>query len=411
MYLKHLSLTNFRSFSRLDLEIPREIFLLVGDNAQGKTTLLEAVYFLSTFTSFHASADRQLISFTAPQGGIASQNGIAVGRITGEFVKQSHVHRIECRLIREPVGVNGSLRFRKEVLLDGVKRKISEVIGVFNAVIFLPQMARIIEEGPAERRRYLDMIISQVSPRYVTHLNDYAQTLSQRNALLKQLAERGGDPGQLAVWDGMLARHGAHIMLERIQAIREVEAEAKRVHYDLTHGREVLRLDYQPAYDPLAVSNGQMSLPVSTVADRSGFSVEEIETGLLEALRKLQREEIARGVTTIGPHRDELRFLGNQVDLGDYGSRGQGRTALLAMKLAEVTWLKGRTGEWPVLLLDEIMSELDTGRRDDLLAALSACDQAILTSTDLSMFATDFVKSHPVWRVAAGMVKHEVDEA
>jgi DNA replication and repair protein RecF len=200
-------------------------------------------------------------------------------------------------------------------------------------------------------------------------------------------------------------------MRERIQAIREVEAEAKRVHYDLTHGREVLRVDYQPAYDPLAVSNGQMSLPVSTVADRSGFSVEEIETGLLEALRKLQREEIARGVTTIGPHRDELRFLSNQVDLGDYGSRGQGRTALLAMKLAEVTWLQGRTGEWPVLLLDEIMSELDTGRRDDLLAALSACDQAILTSTDLSMFAPDFVKSHPVWRVAAGMVKHEVDEA
>ena len=401
MYLKHLSLTHFRSFSRLDLDFPREIFLLVGDNAQGKTTLLEAVYFLSTFTSFHASAERQLLSFSAPE------NGIAVGRIVGEFQRQDSTHRIEVRLIREPNGVNGGSRFRKEVLLDGVKRKLSEVIGAFNAVIFLPQMARIIEEGPSERRRYLDMLISQVSPRYVAHLNDYAQTLTQRNALLKQLAERGGDIGQLAVWDGMLARHGALIMLERIRAIQEVEAEAKRAHYDLTHGREVLRLDYQPAYEPLSTPDGQMALPVSTPADRSAISAEEMEIGLLEALKKRQREEIARGVTTIGPHRDELRFLSNQVDLGDYGSRGQGRTALLALKLAEVAWLHQRTGEWPVLLLDEIMSELDTKRRADLLGALAECDQAFLTSTDLAMFEQEFVQNHPVWRVSGGVVSSE----
>ena len=401
MYLKHLSLTNFRAFSRLDLDVPREIFLLVGNNAQGKTTLLEAIYFLSTFTSFHASSDRQLISFTAPK------DTIAVGRIIGVFQRGSGTHRIEVRLIREPNGINGNIRFRKEILIDGVKRKLGDAFGAFNAVIFLPQMARIIEEGPSERRRYLDMLISQVSPRYIAHQSDYAQTLSQRNALLKQLAERGGDPGQLAVWDGMLARHGAHIMFERIQAIREVESEAKRVHYDLTHGQEVLRLDYQPAYDPLPVPEGQLTLAVSTVADRSGISKEEIENGLLAALKKRQREEIARGVTTIGPHRDELRFLANQVDLGDFGSRGQGRTALLSLKVAEVTWLHQRTGEWPVLLLDETMSELDTQRREDLLTALSECDQAILTSTDISMFEPRFVESHPVWRVAAGVVKPE----
>ena len=401
MYLKQLSLTNFRNFSRLDVDIPREIFLLVGDNAQGKTTLLEAMYFLSTFTSFHASSDRQLISFTAPM------DTLAVCRIVGVFQRGSSEHRIEVRLIREPITVNGNGRFRKEILLDGVKRKMGEAIGAFNAVIFLPQMARIIEDGPAERRRYLDLMISQVSPHYVGHQSDYAQTLTQRNALLKQLAERGGDPNQLAVWDGMLARHGAHIMYERIQAIREVEAEAKRVHYDLTHGKEVLRLDYQPAYDPLPVPTGQMTLGVSTVADRSGISRDEIEDGLLAALKQRQREEIARGVTTIGPHRDELRFLANQVDLGDYGSRGQGRTALLALKIAEVTWLHQRTGEWPVLLLDETMSELDTQRREDLLAALSECDQAILTSTDLAMFDADFVESHPVWRVDEGTVRPE----
>lgn len=402
MFIKHLSLTNFRVFSRLDLAIPREIFLLVGGNAQGKTTLLEAIYFLSTFSSFHASSDRQLINYTLPE------NGVTVGRIVGEFTRRDGEHRIEVRLIREPNGMNGSTRFRKEVLLDGVKRKLSEVVGFLNAVIFLPQMARIIEEGPSERRRYLDMLISQVSPRYVQHLSDYGQTLSQRNALLKQLSEQGGDPGQLAVWDGMLARHSAFIMRERICTIREVEDEAKRVHYDLTHGAEVLRLDYQPAYEPLSSPEGQMSLPVSSVADRSGLSLEEIEKGMLAELKKRQRVEIARGMTTIGPHRDELRFLSNQVDLGDFGSRGQGRTALLAMKLAEVNWLHKRTGDWPVLLLDEIMAELDTQRREDLLSALSECDQALLTSTDLSMFESVFVETHPVWRVSGGMVKPEV---
>lgn len=399
MYLKHLSLTDFRGFSRLDIQVPREIFLLVGDNAQGKTSLLESIYFLATFTSFNASSDRQLINYNLPE------NQISVGRIIGEFQRRDGTHRIEARLIREPNGNNGGTRFRKEILLDGVKRKINEVIGWFNAVIFLPQMARIIEEGPSERRRYLDMLISQVSPRYVQHLSDYGQTLLQRNALLKQLGEYGGDPGQLAVWDGMLARHGALIMSERIRAIRELEEEAKRLHYNLTHGQEVLRLDYIPAYEPLSSPAGQLALPVSSVVDRSGIPQEEIERGLLSTLKKLQREEIARGLTTIGPHRDELRFLSNQIDLGEYGSRGQGRTALLAMKLAEVNWLHQQTGDWPVLLLDETLSELDTQRRADLLSALAECDQAILTSTDLSMFEPDFVASHPVWHVEAGMVK------
>jgi DNA replication and repair protein RecF len=239
----------------------------------------------------------------------------------------------------------------------------------------------------------------------VRHLSDYSQTLTQRNALLKQLAERGGDRGQLAVWDGMLARHGAFIMHERIRAIQEMEIEAKRAHFDLTRGQEVLRLDYQPAYDPLASPEGQMALPVKTVADHSGFSREEIETGLIEMLKKQQVEEIARGMTTIGPHRDELRFLSNQVDLGEYGSRGQGRTALLAMKLAEINWLYQRSGEWPVLLLDEIMSELDTQRRKDLLKALANCEQALLTTTDLSMVDPEFVANHHVWRVESNVVR------
>jgi DNA replication and repair protein RecF len=403
MQLKRLSLTNFRGFSRLDLDVPREIVLLVGGNAQGKTSLLEAIYFLSTLTSFQAASDRQLINFALPE------IGLSVGRIVGEFLKHNREHRIEVRLIRESSDFSRSSRFRKEVLLDGVKYKISEVVGQFNAVMFLPQMASIVEGSPSDRRGYLDLLISQVSPAYNQHLSDYGRTLSQRNALLKQLAERGGDPEQLAIWDGMLARHGAAIMQMRIKAIREIEEEAKRVHYELTHGAEILRLDYQPQFEPLKIPEGQMSLPVNTIADRSSLTTAEIERGLLKALKALRREEIARGVTTIGPHRDELRFLANQIDLGDFGSRGQARTALLALKIAEVRWLKTQTGEWPVLLLDEMMAELDVQRRKDLLAALDLCNQAILTATDLSMFEKDFIESHRVWRVSNGLI--EADDA
>ncbi len=398
MYIKHLSLTDFRGFSRLDLDIPREIFVLIGENAQGKTTILESIYFLSTLTSFHAGSDRELINFSLPV------DRITVSRIVGEIQRKSGLHKIEVRLIREVNGTNGHSRFRKEVLIDGVKRRKREVVGFFNAVIFLPQMSRIIEEGPSDRRRYLDMIISQVSPRYVKHLSDYGQTLLQRNALLKQLSERGGDREQLAVWDGMLARSGAIIMQERIRTIREIEEDAKRIHFDLTNSKEVLRLDYQPAFDPLETHDGQMTLNVSTVADRSGISIEEIESGLLKAYKRLQNFEIARGLTTIGPHRDEMRFLSNHVDLGDYGSRGQGRTALLAMKMAEVSWLHKRKGEWPVLLLDEILSELDILRRRDLLGSIAECDQAILTSTDRTMFDPGFLSKHPVYQVAGGTV-------
>lgn len=401
MYLNHLSLSNFRSFSRLELAFPREILLLVGGNAEGKTSLLESIYLLSTMTSFYAGSDRQLINFTLPE------TDVVVGRVVGDFTRRDSTHRIEVRLIMEPNGANGSTRFRKEALVDGVRRKLSEAVGMFNAVNFMPQMARIIEESPADRRRYLDMLISQVSPRYLKHLNDYNQTLSQRNALLKQLAERGGDQGQLTVWDDVLARHASMIMYERIQTLQLFGEEARQIYLKLTNGHEDLRFDYQPAYEPLQLHNYHSGIPESVVMDRSHLSKEELESGILEALKQRRREEIARGVTTIGPHRDELRFLSNNVDLGNYGSRGQGRTALLAMKLAEVNWLHQQTGEWPVLLLDEIMSELDIQRRRDLLAALSHCEQAILTSTDLEMFDPTFVNSRPIWRADAGRIIFE----
>ncbi len=398
MYLKHLSLTNFRNFARLDLDVPRRVVLLVGDNAQGKTSVLEAIYFLASFTSFQTHTDRQLVNF------LEAKKPLAVARLVAEYQRGRKNHRLEARLILEPTGINGQ-RLRKEVLLDGVKRQINEVIGHFNAVIFVPQMAQIIEGSPDDRRRYLNLALSQALPSYAGVLSDYGQALTQRNALLKALNERGGDPGQMGVWDQTLAGLGAQIVLWRIEAVQQIERLAARVHGQLAHGREVLRLSYEPAFDPLPKPDGQLGLRLDTPIDRSALKLDEIQAGFLARLEALRTEEIARGVTTIGPHRDELRFLANGIDLGDYGSRGQVRTALLALKLAEVNWMKERTGEWPVILLDEVMAELDVQRRADLLGYTSESEQVLFTSTDVRMFTPDFVERAEVWKVEAGNVR------
>jgi DNA replication and repair protein RecF len=266
-------------------------------------------------------------------------------------------------------------------------------------------MVQVIEGGPEERRRYLNLALAQTAPGYAGELSEYTQALTQRNALLKSLHEHGGDPSELDFWDETLTRTGSEIILKRIEAVQELEKLAARIHHDLTRGGEVLRLSYQPAYDPLARADGQKPLPLKTSLDRSGLKKEEVRQGFRQALEKGRAEEIRRGVTVLGPHRDELRFLANGVDLSDFGSRGQVRTTLLALKLAEIEWMKARTGQWPVLLLDEVLAELDTQRRSDLLTFLAHIEQALLTTTDLKLFTPAFVQKGEIWDVSYGSVK------
>jgi DNA replication and repair protein RecF len=399
MHLTHLSLTNFRNFTRLDLDVPNGTIMLVGDNAQGKTSLLEAIYFLATLTSFHASSDRQLINF------IEARQNLAVGRVVADFGRGDEDHRLEIRIIQEPNGGNGGTHLRKEVLLDGVKRKASEAVGQFNAVLFLPQMMAVIEGGPEERRRYLNLALAQVLPHYQYALSEYSKALLQRNALLKQLFERRGDASQLDYWDEQIATFGAQLIHERVRSVQELEKLARRAHHELTHANEVLRLSYQPAYDPVPQKPGQLALSLDAPVDRSGYSLDQIRKGFIDSLQKLRSEEIVRGVTSIGPHRDELRFLANGIDLGTYGSRGQVRSAILALKIAEVTWMHAKSNHRPVLLLDEVLAELDTQRRFDLLDRLNQAEQVLLSTTDLDLFSPDFVNKASVWQVANGRVE------
>jgi DNA replication and repair protein RecF len=402
MVLTSLSLTNFRIFNRLEVEVPRRILLLFGENAQGKTSFLEAIYYFATLNSLNATNDRQLINFTA------LKDEQPVARLVAGFQRVDGTHRLEIRLILD-AGINGSGRLRKEILIDGVKRNQQDIIGKFLSVIFLPQMMRILEGGPEERRRFLDNVLSQAFPGYANTINEYATAITQRNALLKQLAERGGDFEQLNYWDEMITSRGALIIHSRIRAVQEMEKFASLEHLKLTNEKESLNLIYQPAFDPYPNSNSQMKLNIASPVKRSEIPLEEIKTGFARKLKEIRKEEIARGVTSIGPHRDDLRGVSNGIDLGIYGSRGQIRSAIISLKLAEVKWLKEKTNEWPVLLLDETLAELDNQHRMDLMEKLLDCEQVILTTTDKHLFSDAFTKNCAIWNVKAGRIAPELN--
>ena len=399
MYLKNLSLTNFRNFARLDLDLPDGPLLLVGANGQGKTSLLEAIYYLATLTSFHATHDRELVNF------VAARDPLAVGRIVAHFERDGSQNQLEIRIIKETNGLNGSSRVRKEILLDGLKLKMGDAVGQFLAVLFLPQMVSVIEGAPEERRRFLNLTMSQVIPGFSRTLADYRQILSQRNALLKQLQEFGGDADQLIYWDELMVAKGSTLIFDRIQAVQQLERIATSNHRELTRGGSILRMSYQPAYDPLPETPGQISLPLEDPVDRGGITIDAIQQGFTQRLTDQRSVDIARGVSTLGPHRDELRFLENGIDLGIYGSRGQVRTAMLSLKMAEVTWMKQKTNFSPLLLLDEALAELDPTRRADLLQRVTSSGQTLLTTTDLDLFSADFIGDATLWKVNDGRVE------
>jgi DNA replication and repair protein RecF len=405
MRLSHLSLTNFRNFVRLETDLPQGPTLLVGANAQGKTSLLEAVYYLASGASPHAASDRQLVNF------LALREPAPFARIVGEVQRQGGLQRVEIRLIQRPTPLPEEPHLHKEILVNGLKRRMRDLAGTFNAVLFLPQDLRVIEGSPGERRRYLDAALSQADVVYAEAVWGYARVLTQRNALLKQLQDRprarngGEEASQLTYWDQQLADLGATLIRGRALALQELERLAAPIHHRLTDEAETLRLDYLPSCDLRPQPQGQLGLPLAAPLYRVGIAHAEIRETILSALERLRDEEIARGVTLTGPHRDEFRLQANGIDLGLYGSRGQTRTAMLALKLAEVDWMRERTGEWPVLLLDEVLAELDVERRQALLARVHAADQAILTSADPGMFGDEFRQRATVWRVEAGTVR------
>jgi len=411
MQLNHLSLTHFRNFTRLDLAFTEGVTILVGANAQGKTSLLDAIHYLTSAQSPHTSNDRHLIHFDAlqdspPFARIVAEiqrNSLGTQDVAATAQKPNPL-RIEIRLILNDVGQAKSQRLRREVLINGVKRRVRQLAGVFNAVMFLPKDMRIVEGSPTERRSFLDNALYQSDPIYAHALSEYAAVLSQRNALLKQMQERKSGKDEIAYWDEKLCEYAATLITTRLRALQEINDRARPIHNDISRGKETLRLEYLPSFLPATRSELDKEDTQSSDGTKAQIDSEAIQSTMMTALQRKRAEEIARGTTTIGPHRDDFRFLANDIDLRFYGSRGQNRTAMLATQLAEVDWLRYKTGEYPVLLLDEVMAELDPMRREDLLERLRTAHQAILTTADLDMFTEEF-RSHATLRqIANGVV-------
>jgi DNA replication and repair protein RecF len=406
MHLRHLSLTNFRLYSRLEVDLPPQAILLYGDNAQGKTSLLEAIYVLATGRSAHTTSDRQLINWLASEEGLTPH-----ARLAADVVRADRSLHIDMVLLLEPVKTEDGWRFRKQIKVNGAVVRATDLIGQLAVVMFLPDDVEIVSGSPAQRRRYLDNALAQVDAEYAQALDLYAEVLSQRNALLKQLAETGGTPDygadQLLYWDEQLASAGTTITLHRQTMIAELEQLADRLHRDLTRERHSLRLRYLPAFNadqptsPIYQRGLNLDLPTRSPA----VTFDQARKSFLKQLEAKRSEELARGTTLVGPHRDEVRFIADEIDLGVYGSRGQQRTAVLALKLAEVHWMRAKIDDWPILLLDEVMAELDAHRRGFLLNQINGANQAILTATDPEMFTPEFRAQAKMVKVLRGRIE------
>ncbi len=394
MYLESLRLINFRNYVRLDATFGRGITVLFGDNAQGKTNFLEALYYLSHASASHARNDRQLINFDA------TDDMIPFARVEATICRNDGPQQVTLA-----IGLQGG-RLQKRIELNNVQKRVQDYVGEINVVLFLPEDIDLIASGPSLRRRYLDTTISQIDQSYYRALVGYEEVLAQRNAQLRALSERGAREvrDSLAFWNEKLVEAGAYIVLRRQQVIARLDELVGRVHPQLTGYKEFLRLAYVPRLDLGYHASHQLSLDISSNLLREGthLTLGEVERRFNENLGTVQGEELARGMTVVGPHRDDVRFLVNDVDMTDYGSRGQQRTSALSLKLSEVALITEKRGDPPLLLLDDVMSELDEARRAYMAEMLLSYPQVFITTTDLDVFTPDFIERAQLIRVQQG---------
>ncbi|MFO7679038.1 MAG: DNA replication and repair protein RecF [Chloroflexota bacterium] len=412
MHITRLSLTNFRNYGRLELDLPLGPSLIHGSNAQGKTNLLEAIYYLATSRSPHADQDQQLINWVAMQ----REEPVIVGRLVAQIVTAAGEHSVEIRLIYER---SQSIRqergtFRREALVDKRKVRLMDLLGNLRVVLFLPEDVQLVTGPPSKRRRYMDITLCQIDALYCRHLSNYNKVLEQRNALLRQVAEGSGSRDLLAVYTEKLVGLGAQIFTRRTRFIAELAREVHRIHYeDLTEGRETVRLNYWPGlWRSSADANGGVGEPAWLGWwQEHGQDETAVSAKLHESLETSLAADLARGATTVGPHRDDWQFLLNGRSLSSFGSRGQQRTAILALKMAEINWMTRQTGETPILLLDEVVAELDAQRRALLLNTVQHAHQAFLTATDPAMFSRDFLRNATGFLVENGRVQLDVSQS
>jgi DNA replication and repair protein RecF len=369
MRLQELCLRHYRNYPALSAGFSPTLNVFVGPNAQGKTNLLEAIGLLATTKSFRGSRDQDLIGFDAE---FTTDTGTVVRERRPDVTLEVTIGR-------------GQL---KQVRINGVRQhRLIDFIGQFNAVSFSSADIEVVRGEPSLRRRFLDLEISQVGPSYVYALAHYRRVLEQRNRLLKALREGGqrsflGD--SLAAWDEQLVEHGAHMVQRRRQFVRHLEELARPIHARLTEGEEQLGLAYECSF-PLPEGDAD--------AVRAAFA---------QALQESRPEELRRGVSVVGPHRDDLLFVINGRDVRIYGSQGQQRTAALSTRLAEIEVICELTEEPPVCLLDDVLSELDDLRRAQIFDVTIGACQTFLTCTHTRALPAAVLANARIYQVSAG---------
>lgn len=345
MNIESIRLINFRNYKSLTIELNPKINVFVGNNAQGKTNLLESIYMCATGRSFRTNSDREIINFDKDEAYIGANINI-----------NGFKRFIELKMERDNPK---TIRINKIAL-----KNYKELDSGLNVVVFSPDDLKLVKDGPAERRKFLDLSISQIKPVYKHNLSRYNKILFQRNNLLKSRKSKSEIISLLDIFDLQLANIGTEVILSRMKYLEELSKVAKRIHYSLTFEKEKLDLKY--------MSN----------VDIKHRDKRTIEKNFLKGLKYNRDKELRIGSTGIGPHRDDMDISINGVDVRTYGSQGQQRTTVLSLKLSEVEIIKNDRGNYPVLLLDDVFSELDENRRDYLIKSFNNM-QTIITSTDL----------------------------
>ncbi len=365
MEVRKLTLQQFRNYESCSLEFCPGVNVITGENGQGKTTLLEAIFLCTCARSHKTSKDKELIHYDTSEY-----------KVELEFVANPSLNdfseTLEIGYYEAIAGYAERSRNTRIIKYNGVKLdRVAEMMGLFNAVIFAPEDIMLIKEGPQGRRRFLDLLISQVNRHYFSSLQLYGSVLLQRNRLLKLMKERGGAgqdehlARQLSVWNEQLITHASEIILQRLKYAAMLAKHAANFHNQISSGSENMLLRYETLSGLTAESS------LEDIANRYG-----------EILLRHESEDIFRGSTSVGPHRDDISLKMDGKSLRSFGSQGQQRTAVLSLKLAELELLKEFTGQTPVLLLDDVLPELDENRRLSLVNSLKDA-QVFITCTDI----------------------------
>ena len=386
--LSRLILTNFRNFAELDLALPPGVVVLFGANAQGKTTLLEAVYLLAIARSFRAENEREVVNFAAARDG---QQALVGGHLDRDGQRLQVYVGYSCGATspataqagRGRAGLNYSVR--KEIRVNRIRRTAADLVGAVGAVLFHADDIQLVQGPPAGRRRYLDILISQGDPLYLKALQRYTQVVRQRNRLLRLLREGRAENSELEFWDDRLVSEGAWLSWQRARAVSLLAGLCADHHRNLSSLDELLALEH---------------LPSVTIGD----DVEATASHFRDALAGQRARELATGSTAVGPHRDDFQLLLDGVDMGAFASRGQARTLALTLRLAEASYLSQVRRDEPVVLLDDVLSEMDEDRRRRVLEKVAGYGQSLITTTDLDLVRSFFGHNATYLRVAGGAV-------